>query len=127
MAINTLQLVDLYNHDGKPASGLVPAHGQAANTNLSIDEKAAVLCADALEHIDYVFFRRFSDGRSSQISAYVVDNSDERLNEQALAELHLKVWLQGTRDSSCVPWPTRIDILTCAKGPYFWKTGNMPL
>jgi len=120
MAVNTLQLVNLIDSDGKATPGLVPVRG-TAKANLSIDEQATVTYAETFKHIDYVFFRRFSDERSSQISAYVIDNSDERLNETALAELHLKVWLHGSAPLLYIAWPTRIDILTCARGPYFWE------
>lgn len=119
MVTNTLQLVDLINPDGKPAAGLVPVGG-TAKASLSIDEQATVTYAETFDRVDYVFFRRFSDGRSSQLLAYVVDNSDEKLNEDALAELHLKVWLHGAAPLIYVAWPTRIDILTCARGPDFW-------
>ncbi|NQU24366.1 MAG: N-6 DNA methylase, partial [Candidatus Nealsonbacteria bacterium] len=77
--------------------------------------------AESFEHVDFVFFRRFSDGRSSQVAAYVVDNSDERLDEQALAELHLQVWLHGVAPLLYVAWPTRVDVLACARGPDFWE------
>ena len=120
MVTNTLQLVNLLNSDGKPTFGLVPVRG-TAKANLNIDEQASVTYAETFDRIDYVFFRRFSDGRSSQISAYVVDNSDERLNEKALAELHQKVWLHGATPLLYVAWPSRIDILTCARGPDFWE------
>jgi hypothetical protein len=120
MVTNTLQLVDLINSDGKPAPGLVSVRG-TAKANLSIDEQATVTYAETFDRIDYVFFRRFADGRSSQLLAYVVDNSDEELDEETLAELHLKVWLHGAAPLIYVAWPTRIDILTCARGPDFWE------
>ncbi len=41
--------------------------------------------AKSFKDIDFVFFRRFSDARSSHVAAYVVDNSDEQLDEQSLA------------------------------------------
>lgn len=119
MAVNTLQLVNLIDSDGKATPGLVPVRG-TAKVNLRIDEQAAVLHAKTFEHIDYVFFRRFSDGRSSQILAYVVDNADEKLDEETLAKLHLEVWLHGAAPLIYISWPTRIDILTCARGPDFW-------
>ena len=119
MATNTLQLVDLIDSDGKLAPGLVSVRG-AARESLHIDEQAAITYAETFKRIDYVFFRRFSDGRSSQISAYIVDNSDEKLDEKTLAELHLKVWLHGGAPLIYIAWPTRIDILTCARGPDFW-------
>ena len=120
MATNTLQLVDLIDSDGKPAPGLVSVR-ETARESLRIDEQAAITYAEPFKRIDYVFFRRFSDGRSSQILAYVVDNSDEKLDEKTLAELHLKVWLHGGAPLIYIAWPTRIDILTCARGPDFWE------
>jgi len=120
MATSPLQLVDLFSSDDKPSPGLVSVRETEKGT-LHIDEKAAVSYAETFDCIDYVFFRRFSDGRSSQIAAYVVDNSDRRLDEKALAELHLRVWLQGATPLLYIAWPTRIDILTCAREAYFWK------
>jgi hypothetical protein len=124
MANNSLQLVDLINSDGKPAPGLIPIRRSADAMDLSIDERAAVFDAASFNHIDFVFFRRFSDGRSSQIAAYVVDNSDERLDEKDLADLHRQVWLHGATPLLYVAWPSRIDVLMCARGPDFWKAGD---
>ncbi len=119
MATNALQLVNLIDSNGKLTSGLVPVRGTSRG-NLGIDEQAAVTYAETFNRIDYVFFRRFSDGRSSQILAYVVDNADEKLDEETLAKLHLEVWLHGAAPLIYISWPTRIDILTCARGPDFW-------
>ena len=121
MANISLQAVDLIRTDGKLSEGLVPVHKRSSG--LDIAEKAVVFDAETFERIDYVFFRRFSDGRSSQVAAYVVDNSDERLDEKALANLHLQVWLQGTAPLLYVAWPSRVDVLACARGPDFWD-GN---
>jgi len=121
MANISLQAVDLIRTDGKLSEGLVPVHKRSSG--LDIAEKAVVCDAETFERIDYVFFRRFSDGRSSQVAAYVVDNSDERLDEKALANLHLQVWLQGTAPLLYVAWPSRVDVLACARGPDFWD-GN---
>lgn len=119
MVIEALKLVDLAGSDGSLTPGLVPVRGAIAGT-LRIEEKAAVTYAEMFECIDYIFFRRFSDGRSSQIAAYVIDNSTGELDEKALAELHEKVWLHGAAPLLYVFWPTRIDILTCVRGPDFW-------
>ncbi len=121
MPDNVLRFVDLVDAEGKPVTGLVSVRNPES-ANLSIDERAAIFDAAALGHIDFVFFRRFSDGRSSQISAYVVNNSDERLDNETLAKLHQKVWLQGTAPLLYVAWPSRIDVLTCARGPDFWSS-----
>src|SRR5258708_4693913 len=104
--------------DGELAAGLVPVHG---NTEVDrIDEAAVLHDAQSFEHVDYVFFRRFADGRSSQVAAFVVDNSTERIDEQALARLHHQLWLHGAAPLMYVSWPSRIDILSCARGPDFW-------
>jgi len=117
-----LQSVDFIRADGKLTTGLVPVRKDGnTRTTLSIDEKAAVFDAESFERVDFVYFRRFLDGRSSQVAAYVVDNSDERLDEEALAGLHLQVWLQGTTPLLYVAWPSRVDVLTCARGPDFWN------
>ncbi|BCT55297.1 HsdM family class I SAM-dependent methyltransferase [Dehalococcoides mccartyi] len=120
MPTKPLQLVNLVGSDGNPSPGLV-ALRSSAQGNLTIDEQATVYYAESFNRIDFVYFRRFSDGRSSQILAYVVDNSDEKLDEKSLAELHLKVWLHGTAPLLYIAWPNRIDILTCARGPDFWE------
>jgi hypothetical protein len=117
---NSLQLVDLIGSDGQYTPGLVQIR-PVKKMDLSIYEQVAVFGAESFKHIDFIFFRRFLDGRSSQISAYVVDNSDKRLDEKTLAELHRQVWLQGTAPLLYVAWPSRIDVLTCARGPDFWK------
>ncbi len=94
MANRALQAVDFIRTDGRLSPGLVPVRNH--RVGLDISEKAVLFDAETFKRIDYVFFRRFSDGRSSQVSAYVVDNSNEQLDEMALAKLHLQVWLQGT-------------------------------
>lgn len=121
MDSNSLRLVDLISSDGKLAPGLVPVSKIGMEkTALCVDEQAALQAAKFFGNINYIFFRRFSDGRSSQVSAYVVDNSDERLDEKALAELHQQVWLYGMAPLLYVARPGRIDILTCARKADFW-------
>lgn len=70
--------------------------------------------------IDYIFFRRFNDGRSPQVAAYVVDNSGSDHTREQIAELHRRVWLNGTAPLLYVEWPTQVDVLRCAAGPEFW-------
>jgi hypothetical protein len=70
MADNSLQLVDFINPKGIYISGLIPIGSAADTTGLGIDEQVAVFDADSFKNINFVFFRRFSDGRSSQILAY---------------------------------------------------------
>jgi hypothetical protein len=123
MIENPLQFVDFFTPDLNPVSGLVPIN-RANNIDLSIHERTAVFDAESFKHIDFIFFRRFADGRSSQVSAYIIDNTDRKLDEKTLAELHLKVWLQGVAPLLYVAWPSRIDILTCARGPDFCKPNS---
>ena len=76
--LQTLQLAPV---KGKaPLSGLVGVW--AGPSPASIAEQATVHQAQKLGKgaIDYIFFRRFADGRSSQVAAYVVDNSDSRFD-----------------------------------------------
>ena len=117
-----LQKVDLVSSAGDWAPGLVAVHQPGMISRP--DEGAVIRDAAAFQEVAYVFFRRFSDGRSSQPAAFVVDNSDERMDEQQLAQLHNQLWLHGVAPLLYVAWPTRIDILTCARGPDFWKNEN---
>ena len=64
--------------------GLVPVNGPLPNR---IEEQYVIRQTADIGGIDYVFFRRFSDGRSSQAAACVIDNSDDRLDETQLAEI----------------------------------------
>ncbi len=123
MTNSSLQFVDFVDSKGKPTRGLVPVQ-PSVPLDLPIDEQAAILDAKSFKDIDFVFFRRFTDGRSSQIAAYVIDNTDKRLDEKSLAELHRQVWLHGMVPLLYIAWPSRIDILSCARGPDFLKIGN---
>jgi hypothetical protein len=122
VAGRALQHIDFVSADGAPLPGLVPVRGQGLGSlPLTIDEQAAVSEAASFREVDFVFFRRFSDGRSSHVAAYIVDNSPERLNEQALAELHHQLWLHGVAPLLYVAWPTRVDVMACARAPDFWE------
>ena len=78
----------------------------------------------AFDAVDYVFFRRFNDGRSSQPAAFVIDNTAERFSEGQLAKTHHDLWLHGVTPLVYIAWPTRIDVLSCARGPDFWDEGE---
>ncbi len=97
----------------------------AADQVIRPDEGAIVRdVAASFPEVTYVLFRRFDDARASQPAAFVVDNSGERWNEDDLAQLHRRLWLHGVAPLIYAAWPTRIDILTCARGPDFWKHGH---
>jgi len=114
-----LQCVDLAQPNGEWIAGLVSVHeGQGS---LCPDEGAVIRDVSAFPEVDFVFFRRFTDDRSSQPAAFVINNSEERLSEQDLARIHNELWLHGVAPLIYVAWPTRIDILSCARGPDFWR------
>ena len=122
----SLELVDLVDAKNEPVDGLVSVHSPASAEGPH--ERAILLQAETFKHIDYVFFRLFKDAegndiRSSQVAAYVVDNSQQRLTEEELAKLHHMLWLHGVAPLVYVAWPTRIDILSCARKPDFWEEG----
>jgi N-6 DNA Methylase len=127
VATKALELVNMIDVDGDPAFGLVSIHGESQEGR--VDEASIIHDARSFHNVDYVFFRRFADGRSSQVAAYVIDNSRDRVDEDALARLHHQLWLHGAAPLMYVAWRTRIDILSCARGPDFWvndKTSYRP-
>ena len=119
-ALQTLNLAP----DAAPSiPGLVPVH-RGHDALVGMAERAALAQAASIGDIDYIFFRRFADERSSQVSAYVIDNSDEHFNEEELAQIHKQVWLNGAAPLLYVGWHTRVDVLSCARGPDFWRNGT---
>jgi hypothetical protein len=121
MVNSLLKAVEFFRPDGKLTSGLVPVRDKNVIQSLNIDEQAIIFEARSFERIDFVFFRRFSDSRSSQVAAYVVDNYDNKLDIKSLSELHHQVWLQGTAPLLYIAGASQIDILACARGPDFWN------
>lgn len=117
--VSPLQLVDLAPGKLAEAIGLVPVHNGRRRTSLA--EEAAVREAALFERIDFIFFRRFADARSPQIAAYIVDNTNGKLSNEALADLHWHVWMQGAAPLLYVAWPARLDVLACARAPDFWQ------
>lgn len=99
----TLELVGLAPESPEAADGLVALrHPPAA---LPVDEAAIVLAARAfkiargaqqIDAIDYIFFRRFDDGRSSQPAAFVINNADEHFTQAELAGY--------TTNCGCTAW-----------------------
>lgn len=121
--VRSLKLVDFFDSNDRPLDGLVPVRDDASADGPH--ERAILLQAANFEHVDFVFFRRFKDAegnvvRSSQVAAYVVDNSRQELTEDDLAKLHHKLWLHGVAPLIYVAWPTRVDILSCARKADFW-------
>lgn len=128
--MSSLSTLDFFDSDGEPIDGLVavrrPGDGKSPH------EQFVLRQAQDFEIIDFVFFRRFEDRngrhiRSSQVLAYVIDNSRQRHTKEQLVTLHHKLWLQGLAPLIYVAWPTSIDILSCARKPDFWNetTGEL--
>lgn len=114
--------------DNITSSGLVSVKDNSL-APMSIPEKVAQREAQLLEgrkddkniSIDYIFFRRFGDQRSSQVAAYILNNRQGRYTREQIAELHRRVWLNGAAPLLYVEWPTCVDILKCAAEPVFWN------
>lgn len=117
--ISSLPAVNFTRDSDTNVPGLVPIRGRKGT--LGVAEEAALRVAEGIQGLDYIFFRRFADGRSSQVAAYVIENGDEHLDESALAQIHKEVWLNGSAPLLYVGWPTRVDVLSCARDADFWK------
>ena len=122
MGGGTLESIGLGPDSRAAADGLVSVRQPPAG--LPIDELALVRGVQSFAAVDYVFFRRFDDGRSSQPAAFVVDNHAERFTEAELAKTHHELWLHGVAPLVYIAWPARIDVLSCARGPDFWNKGE---
>lgn len=97
-------------------SGLVFV-SESPSSDLPLDEQIAVRQARKISPaISHIFFRRFSDSRSSQVAAYVVDNARENLTNDELAQLHHSLWLSGITPLLYVGRRDCVDILSCAAG-----------
>ncbi|MDL2271760.1 SAM-dependent methyltransferase [Desulfovibrio sp. OttesenSCG-928-I05] len=112
-----LELVNL-TANTIPAGSVLAKVTDALDDSLHLDEKIAVREAAFLtpKSPDFVFFRRFSDGRSSQVAAYVVDNTTGSFSSTDLFELHRNIWLSGQAPLLYVQEQGRVDIYSCA-GP----------
>jgi hypothetical protein len=123
MNSSALDAVGLNPQSREASDGLVSVRNPPED--LTVDEAAFVRGTQAIDAVDYVFFRRFADGRSSQPAAFVIDNTAEKYTEVQLAETHHDLWLFGVSPLTYIAWPTRIDVLSCARGPDFWDDGRV--
>lgn len=74
--------------------------------------------------VHYVYFRRFDDERASQPLALVIDNANGALDVASLASIHKRAWITGIAPLLYVGWPTRVDVLSCARGADFLVDGQ---
>ena len=71
------------------------------------------------DKIDSVFFKQYNDGRPSHPVAYIINNSNEKFNEDEIAEIHRRFWLNGSVPILYVSWSNRIDIFSSMISPPF--------
>ena len=116
----SLKRLDFHAPRSSRASGLVRV--DSADDAARADEGAVVreVAAAFDGAIDYVYFRRFDDGRASQAMALVIDNADERIPREDLAQLHRRLWWSGVAPLLYVGWPTAVDVLAGGRAPDFW-------
>lgn len=86
-------------------------------SHLALDEKIAVRSAAFLKPAPptHILFRRFNDGRSSQVAAYVVDNEVCQYSKTQLALLHHNVWLSGATPLLYVANSHEVSIFSCVR------------
>jgi Type I restriction-modification system methyltransferase subunit len=113
--VQALELVNL-TADSIPSGSVLAQVLGTPDESLHLDEKIAVREAAFLtpKAPDFIFFRRFSDGRSSQAVAYVVDNTTIRFSAAELSELHRNIWLSGQAPLLYVEELGKVDIYSCA-------------
>lgn len=73
--------------------------------------------------IDAILFRRFADGRSSQVAAYWIDNTGNKISDEEIASLHRDLWLYGGVPILYVAGLTEVRIFSCVRQPDFWQDG----
>ena len=74
--------------------------------------------------VSALLFRRFSDGRASQVAAYVIDNESGQWSDEQIAAIHHKVWLHGEVPLLYVDGRTEVALFSCMGRPTFWQGGR---
>lgn len=93
----------------------------------SPNEVIALLSAQECK-ADYVYFRKFVDGRPSLPQIYIYDNTQNRFTDPIeIAALHRKVWNRGEVPLMYVINKTTVSIFSCARAPDFLKNGKLQL
>lgn len=90
----------------------------------SPNEVIALLSAQECK-ADYVYFRKFVDGRPPLPQVYIYDNTKNRFSDPLeIAELHRKVWNRGEAPLMYVIGQTTVNIFSCARAPDFFNKGK---
>lgn len=106
-------------------SGLLPVNDGKIQVH-SPNEVIALLSAQECK-ADYVYFRKFGDGRPPLPQVYIYDNTKNRFADTIeIAELHRKVWNRGESPLMYVIGKTTVSIFSCAREPDFLsKNGKL--
>ena len=121
--MHALDLV--YMSEETAPSGMLVRVLKEPDSNLPIDEQIALRTAFFLDpQPTHILFRRFSDGRSSQIAAYVVDNSICGYTREQVAKLHHNVWLSGITPLLYVGDRQEVALYACAGAAQYDKQKN---
>lgn len=115
-----------FTEESAPEAGLL-APTSYISDDWRIEEKDVVSRVQKSFSIkpDYIFFRRFNDGRSSQIAAYGLDNSNDRYTHTEIMDLHWNLWLSGQVPLLYVGDPGQVRIFSCIdKAPWKNNTWN---
>lgn len=78
----------------------------------------ALLSAQQCE-ADYVYFRKFEDGRPPLPQVYIYDNTNHKFSDDKIIELQKKVWNRGESPLMYVFSNTAVSIFSCARNPDF--------
>lgn len=90
----------------------------------SANEVIALLSAQECK-ADYVYFRKFTDGRPPLPQVYIYDNTKNRFTDNLeIAALHRKVWNRGEAPLMYVINKTSVNIYSCARAPDFFNNKN---
>lgn len=111
-----MHALDLVHMSEKTApSGMLIRVSEEPDLDLPIDEQVAVRAAFFFDpKPTHILFRRFSDGRSSQVAAYVVDNSICGYDKEQISRLHHNVWLSGVTPLLYVGDRQGVALYSCA-------------
>ena len=117
--------------------GFLPRNGAGEDSGLvslrpepvwpeRIEEREAAEAAIRIGkgRIDAILFRRFADGRSSQVAAYWIDNTANQISDEEIASLHRDLWLYGGVPLLYVAGLTEVRIFSCVRQPDFWQDGE---
>ncbi len=88
------------------------------------NEVIALLSAQECK-ADYVYFRKFADGRPPLPQVYIYDNTKNQISDKEVAEIHRKIWNRGEAPLMYVIGLSTISIFSCARKPDFLKAGKL--